>query len=132
VFVPSLADTLTREETSVVNVRTPANGALVAGVKEGPEEIVKAMASLETMKNATDTVNNMSLRTKRSEFVTIMKEWVVCLFTGCPMRGLPNLQEQTILVRSGYSNSVKVEFSHVIESRRGPGSKLFHTRKLAP
>ena len=45
--VPSLMVTLTRLFTSVVNWRLPASGALVAGVKVGPDEMVNAWDNVE-------------------------------------------------------------------------------------
>jgi len=40
--VPSLTRTLILESTSVVSCKVPASGALVAGVKEGPDKMVTA------------------------------------------------------------------------------------------
>jgi len=58
----------------VVNDRTPANGALVAGVKEGPEEIIKAGTDNETLSSANNTGNSMGLLAyEPSEVITIMK-----------------------------------------------------------
>jgi hypothetical protein len=51
-LVPSLTCTLTRELTSLVNARTPANGALAAGVKVGPDRMVIARDQFGTAKMA--------------------------------------------------------------------------------
>jgi hypothetical protein len=67
-FVPSLIRRLILESTSVVRVKTPAKGAFTAGVKDGPDTMVTALAAYESVRTARINEVKRSRRPLREGF----------------------------------------------------------------
>src|ERR1051326_8898073 len=81
-FTPSLTDTLTREESSVLNASTPASGAFTAGVKEGPDKIVKADVEIGKARIVANARSRGSLRANEGwEVIAMMEVLFVHAFT---------------------------------------------------